>query len=326
MRRWLPIGLLTLAGLAVGRLWLYYVSWEVEPARTGLVAMAAGTAARPFITRSLAPFVIVWLAAATSWPLERAGAALAYLSAVGWLLALWWLAGAVMERRAAFVAAICAAGPVGLLFVSGGYSYDLPTLALITLELALLARGKWTAYLVLFPWAVLCRETALLLVPVYFLWARRRAQPDRALLATWQLVCFAAIRVGLALTFRGNPGSAFETHLAEHLSFLWTDPLPNILALAVYGAAILAGLYQWRAQPPFLQAAVVIVPIMFAAYWLVGFPGEIRAVMEAYPVLFLFTFQTVWKRAVLPTAAIAKGEISKWRLLRKSPTGPRPSA
>jgi hypothetical protein len=302
-RSFIPVSLVTLAGLLVGRLWLSYVRWEgVGVARMGLAQMVAGTADRPFVTRALPAWVIGALAAFTSWPLGITADAVAYLSAVLWLLALWWLADAVLSPRAAFVAALAAAGPVGLLFVSGGYTYDLPTLALFTLALGMLAHRKWNHYLVVFAGVALCRETALLLIPVYWLW-RRRASPDPAMLAKsagLQLLVFFGIRAGLAWLYRNNPGSAFEIHWWAHYWFLFEYPFPNVLALSVYGLAVLIVLLSWRRQPAFLQDAAIVIPIIFAAYWMVGFPGEIRVVLEAYPPLFLLVFNSIWPRDAAP--------------------------
>ncbi len=304
-RRALACFALEWAGLAAGAVYLQFVRWEVEP-RTGLAEMLAGVADRPFVTRALAPLIIRAMVGLTAWHIERAAAALAYGAMVAWLLALWWLAAAVLGRRAALVAAVCGAGPVLLLFISGAYVYDLPTLALFTLALGLLARRQWAAYLALFPIIALCRETSILLVPVFYLWRRQYRPIRRCELAAGlgvQVFAFVAIRYALAYVYRNNGGALLEMHLIEHWYFLTYYPHANILALAVYGLALAAALTRWREQPGILRAAAVIIPIIFAAYWLVGFPGEIRVVLEAYPPLYLLAFGTVWRRGVLPARA-----------------------
>lgn len=311
--------LLTLAGLALGRIYLQFIAWDPYP-RTGLVEMVAGTANRPFVTRVLAPRAIHLVSAFMGWPLETSATVLVYVSLIAWLLALAWLADALLPPAAARAAPLVAAGPVCLLFVSGGYTYDLPTLALLTLALGLLARGKWGSYLALFPIIALCRETAILLVPVYWLWRRRRRSPNihTGILPnfhqglTLQLVAFLLIRGGLAWLYRGNGGSTFEIHWAEHLAYLITYPVPNILALAIYSGALILALYRWRAQPVFLQDAAIIIPAIFFAYWLVGFPGEIRVMLEAYPVLFLLAYWSVWARFVEPTVSRIRSLCAAW--------------
>jgi hypothetical protein len=304
-RTFIRVLLLTVTGLALGRIYLQFIVWEPYP-HTGLADMIAGTAYRPFVTRALTPLLIHGIGAVMGWPMETAATALVYICMIGWLAAMAWLADAVLPAMAARAAPLAAAGPVCLLFITGGYTYDLPTLALFTLALGLLARERWNQYLALFPLIVLCRETAVLLIPVYWLWARRqRRQPvSRRSLALGlgvQVLAFVVIRGGLAWLYRGNGGATFQIHWGEHLAYLINDPAANILALALYGAALILALYRWRSQPPFLQDAAIIIPPIFFGYWLVGYPSEIRVVLEAYPPLFLLAFGPVWERFVEPT-------------------------
>jgi hypothetical protein len=303
MRRTFIWGLLvTLTGLALGRIYLQFVLWEPYP-HTGLADMIAGTAYRPFVTRALAPLLIHGIGAVMGWPMETAATALVYISMIGWLAALAWLAEAVLPAAQARVAPLVAAGPVCLLFIAGGYTYDLPTLALLTLALGLLARERWNHYLALFPVIVLCRETAVLLIPVYWLWARRLAISRRnlALGLGIQLLAFGVIRGGLAWLYRANGGATFQFHWAEHLAFVINYPVANILALSIYAAALILALYRWRTQPAFLHDAAIIIPPIFFGYWLVGYPSEVRVLLEAYPPLFMLAFGPVWERFVEPT-------------------------
>jgi len=302
---------LALVGLAVAQLYLTFIHFDLGP-RNGLAALVAGTAERPFVYRQLAPLLIRAIMAATGVGLELAATWLIVASFVGWLLALRWLADALFEPAGASWAAVIAAGPVGLLFVSGGYIYDPVTLALFTLALALLAHRHWMAYLVLFPALVLCRETAILLVPVWLLWGWDHAESGRYRRGlAWQVVIFVSVKNALAQIYAGSAGQALEFNLPAHLAFLLQYPLPNILALSVYGAGLAAALWRWKTQPPFLQAAAVMLPAMFLAYWLLGYPGEIRVFLEVYPVLYLLAWHTVWDRGVLPTV----------RFMRRRPLG-----
>jgi hypothetical protein len=306
---------LVLTGLALGRIYLQIIVWEPYP-HTGLADMIAGTADRPFITRALAPLVIHGISVVMGWPIVTAAIALVYISMIGWVAAMAWLADAVLPAAQAWAAPFAAAGPVCLLFIAGGYTYDLPTLALFALALGLLARERWNAYLTLFPVIALCRETAVLLIPVYWLWARRPRQtpmPRRSLAVGLgiQLLAFGLIRGGLAWLYRDNGGGAFQTHWAEHLDYLLNNQFANILALSLYGAALVLVLYRWRTQPPFLQDAAIIIPPMFLGYWLVGYPGEVRVVLDAYPPLFLLAFGPVWERLVEPTVNSIRRAISK---------------
>ena len=307
MKRLAELAVLAALGLALSALWLNFARFDLGP-RNGLAALVAGTAERPFVERQLAPLLVRSLIAIPGVEIPQAARLLVAMSCVGWLWALRWLAQ-LGTPGSAMVATVLAVGPVGLLFLSGGYVYDPLTLALFTLALALLAREHWLAYCVLFPLLVLSKETAILLVPVYALWAWDRALDREWIIGLWyQVMVFVFIKAMLAIAFAGNPGSTVEFHPLEQAAFLQDYPLPNVLALSVYGAGLAAALWRWRWQPPFLRAAAMLLPLMFAAYWVTGYPGEIRVFLEAYPVLYLLVWHTVWTRAALPTVAT----IARW--------------
>jgi len=287
MKRAGELALLALQGLWLSALWLNDVAWQRYPTRT--LAMIAGTEARPYAYRVLAPLVARGLIAA-GLPWLSAAGLIVVVSFVGWLWALRWLAESVMPSARPMLATVLAAGPVGLLFVAGGYLYDPPTLALFTLCLALLASGRHELlYAVVFVLMCFCRETAILLPLVALAWRGRRDWRN----AFTQLAHFVLVRLVVMSVFFASPGSTLETHWTEHLAWLWQYPLPNVLALSVYGAAVAVSLWKWQTQPAFLRAAGLVVPAIFAAYWLVGFPGEIRVCLEAYPVLCLLTWHAV---------------------------------
>jgi len=100
------------------------------------------------------------------------------------------------------------------------------------------------------------------------------------------------VRLALTTIYAHNPGADYQLHWLDHLWYLWLAPKPNILALGLYGGALAAGLWHWREQPAFLRAAAIIIPIVFGVYWVLGYPGEIRVCLEAYPVLYLLTWNT----------------------------------
>lgn len=309
MKHAVKLTLLALAGLVIGYIWLTH-SGMFSPA-SGIAAVLAGTADRPFVYRYLAPVLVGMLQTATGQSLTVAAVEFVLLCFVGWLWALRWLAGLVLPAARPTLAALLAAGPVCLLFLAGGYVYDPLTLLLITVCLGLMLAGRWQLYAVTFVLLCLTRETAILLPAVWLIWRGRRGWPG----LLYQLVVFVAVRLVLMWRFAGNPGTMFQTWWALHVQWILTYSLPNVLALTVYGGALAAALWRWRTQPPFLQAAAVIIPAIFAAYWLVGYPGEIRVCLEAYPVLYLLTWHTVWTRAALPTVAT----IARWSGARGSP-------
>src|SRR5690349_23860206 len=239
MKRAAELLILAALGMALSVLWLHYSGFNGPGG--GIEAVMAGTADRPFVYRQLAALLVRSLIAVTGdGDVLRAAVELVLLCFVGWLWALRWLAQLVTPDSA-MVATVLAVGPVSLLFVSGGYLYDPLMLALFTFALALLARRHWATYYLLFPWIVLCRETAILLTLVYALWAwPRLCRRHYAAGLANQLIVFAVIKLWLAMRFAGNPGSMLQFHWAEHVAWLLAYPLPNVLGLSVYGAGLAA--------------------------------------------------------------------------------------
>jgi len=314
MKRLAEHALLAAQGVWLTLLWLAYARPFQWPMSGMLAGLVDGSAPRPFVYRALAPLLVRSLIAVPGVGIQPATVLVVALSFIGWLWALRWLADLVLPAELPMLATVAAAGPVGLLFVAGGYVYDPLTLALFTLSLALIASGRhWRLYAVVYMLMCFCRETAILLPLVCLARAGRRGWPA----AVYQAEVWALVRLMLAAAvYGGNPGANFETHWAEHLQWLWNYPLPNVLALAVYGGALAVAVWRWQTQPPFMRAAAVVVPAIFAAYWLVGYPGEIRVCLEAYPVLCLLTWHGVYMRGVLPTAAA----IARLRERRRQPS------
>lgn len=283
MRRLAEWIMLAALGLALARACLLVADnrWYQTP------ALVAGTAGKPFVYRQLAPLIVAGLATLTGAPLMTAAAWLLQAACVGWLLALRALAGQVLSPRAAVLATVAA--PLGILpFVVGLFVYDLPSLALFTAGLALLASGRWRLYLALFPVGLLCRETfgALLLVYVLHGW-HALPRGRLALGAAYQLAAAVALKAMLAWRYAANGGGLAESHLIPHYSYLKAYPAGHIAALALLAGLVLLVLWRWPALPAFLRAAAVLLPVFFAAYVGLGYPGELRAVVEVYPVLVL---------------------------------------
>ncbi len=288
MRRAAELALLALAGLGIGYIWLTHSSM-FSPA-SGIAAVIAGTADRPFVYRYLAPVLVGWLMGATGQSLTAAAVEFVLLAFVAWLWALRWLAGLALPGMRPTLAALLAAGPLCLLFLAGGYVYDPLTLLLLTVCLGLMLAGQWRLYAVVFLLMCLTRETAILLPAVWAIWRGRRSGPA----VLYQLVAFGVVRAALMWRFADNPGAVFQSWLALHVHWVLTYSLPNVLALTVYGGALAAALWHWQSKPAFLRAAAVTIPAIFVAYWLVGYPGEIRVCLEAYPALYLLTWHTVY--------------------------------
>jgi hypothetical protein len=196
---------------------------------------------------------------------------------------------------AAAVAAILATLLLPAFFFDRGthYLYDFATLLFFTLALVLLARGRLGPYYFVFVLGLLNKETMILATLVFLVASRERLTRQQLLrhfLA--QLAVFGAIRWVLARAFAGNPGGAVEWHFIKNLRLMAAAPNPwSVLMLASVAILVLARLGE---KPPLLRSALIVLPPLVASYLFLGIYGEVRVFYEAYPILFLLTFDNAW--------------------------------
>jgi len=274
----------------------------------GLHRMIIGQAPRPWAYRVLVPRIIGWLsrlpmgvildnpalgAAARrvggAWPAEGAAAViLLYLALVAALLGLVVI---MLHYRyswlcLALAPLLAVAGLLSLVFTPQAFIYDIPTWALWTWAIIALARRRddWYWYLILFALANMCKETSVLLFPVWLVatwqyrnttdWPRRMVEQLAVMIVTRGLllaICWA------------NPGAVAEWHLPDHLGAPWWlwGLLGGILLAMV--ALIARG---WYCKPIILRRGLLVVaPPMIVLYLLFGFPGETRVFLELTPLV-----------------------------------------
>ena len=170
------------------------------------------------------------------------------------------------------------------------YPSDLPSVALFAGGLLALRSGRWVVYYPLFALATLNRETACFLTIVHVL---TRLDPRRlgALAAhvAAQTAIWAAIKLGLAATYDGNPGvggwdrGAWSQNLislreprtwlllASSFGFLW-------IPLAAFGH---------RIADAFARRALLVLPVMLAAGLRLAVVDELRIYGEGIPLVVL---------------------------------------
>jgi hypothetical protein len=301
--------------------------------RSRLVDMVHGTAHRPYVYRVLVPASArvgtrliplrakLWLADAfRTWSWRPDGWDPAYASE--YLLVLSAMTLSLMGFASAtrslfqyvfadypFQSSLTAAMAVAVVPISfGPFSrqiYDFTTLWLFTLGLALIACARWRAFVVLFPFACLNKETAILLTLVFVIRHARRphawsGSTFRWLLA-YQLVMFLIIRGGLLYVFRNNPGATVEMHLFDHNWQVLLHPswMSKRLLLAV--GALLVGVSGWTRKPTFLRDALLaLAPVLLVMGLTVGQVDEIRAYYEVYPVVALLVAETFFRLLHVP--------------------------
>jgi hypothetical protein len=294
--------------------------------RSRMVDMVHGTAYRPYVSRVLVPGLARMGSAAlplrirdtltrafdacpwrpTGWPpayateyvlvlLIMSASLTGYATAIGDLFNAVLAAPALAVSSTALISLACV--PVFL----GPFSrqiYDFTTLWLFTLALALMARSRWTAFALLFPFACLNKETSILLTLVFAVHASRdrdrlSSTGFRRLLA-YQLSAFVVVRASVAYAFRNNLGSSVELHLFDHNQYVLLHPLVMSKRLPLLAGATLVGVSGWQRKPALLRhALIVLAPVLLIMGVTVGQVDEIRAYYEIYPVVVLLVAESV---------------------------------
>jgi hypothetical protein len=195
--------------------------------------------------------------------------------------------------RAAFLAPVLALALLPPLFFERGthYLYDFATLLLFTLALAFLAERRIVPFYVVFVLGLLNKETMALASLVFVLDARRwMARRSVAVHALAQVGLIVATQAALRIAFAHNPGGSVEWHLVKNLRLARTAT-QAAGTLLVFCTAVLV-LSRIDRKPSILKRALVALAPLLAASILFGIYGETRAFYEAYPVVFLLSFDS----------------------------------
>ena len=266
--------------------------------RLTLIKLMAGTADRPFVYRVLAPTIIRLVSVATALPPAVVTLGVMWLSLISFALTFRSFARHfIAEPLLADLATIFALVGLYPSFYFGKI-YDFTILFLFVLELLLMYTQRWWAYTLLFPIACLGKETTVLLGLVFALHFFR--QLDRrtffTLLAA-QAIIFLVIRLTLTWVFRNNPGNTLEFHLFDHLRAFGRQPIFFSLWLLWLSGMVGIAWYRWQHKPLFLrQAALGIAGPLVILFFISGGPYELRALYEAYPVMFLLMVLSLDKK------------------------------
>lgn len=291
--------------------------------RAPISKMVHGTANRPFVYRTLVPSLVRGLVAITP-PSVKANVessegavralfpnvfietgfvyetvllfALLYLSLLGFALCVTRLyvivtASDPRDERWLFLVPFLALYGLPPFFLRA-FIYDLSTLFLMTLAMALMAEERWGLYLGALLLSCLNRETTVLLLLVFALYFYRRLpRPAFVKLTAAHLAILGATRIALVRAYRDNPGVQGEFHL---LDFIQHYAAPYGVEVAVAWVAVLVlMLYRWSEKPLFLRRALWILVPLFAVYFTLGFPRETRIFYEAYPIVILLVIHSV---------------------------------
>lgn len=271
--------------------------------------MVDGRAYRPFVTRALVPGSIRVLSDAIPlrWQTAAQRAVLHTfhlrqpMASLGWEpeRTFEYLVFGVMTLAAFAIVPFALRALFRTLFMAGRFWADLAVLPLLAVPLlgdhrmmydpatlALSALGTWAAvarrtrlFYVVYPLAVLNKETALLLAALFLItrvddW-RKHVLP---LAGTWLV-----IRLWLSWVFRDTPGSAAWWIPTRNIARALGDPW-GIAALAVALAVLGWGIWRWRSMRVIRFGVPSVVGVQLLAYLAVGVWGEYRIFYEVLPL------------------------------------------
>jgi hypothetical protein len=175
------------------------------------------------------------------------------------------------------------------------FLYDPATLCLFTLSLALIAHRKNLWYYPVFLLACLNKETAILLLGIFFLFQRGH-MPFRVLVRHLgvQGMIWTLVRAALYRTFENNAGSPVEFQLVNHNRLLLEDPraLTYFVLVVVLFALFIA--QNWKDKPLLLRQGflTLLIPLLsLSVLW--GFFDALRVYYEALPFAVMLALPTV---------------------------------
>ena len=288
--------------------------------KSNVVNMVNGTAFRPFVYRTLVPYIANKINASIpqktrqiiaqttennstlklifsdrKWKVGYASEyyivlILMYISLWGFAFSLTYLFKGVFKTHERFRDTVCLLTILGLpcLYTYNTYIYDFTTLFLFTLGLATVIRQKWTTYLWIFVLACINKETTILLTCIYAIHFFRHPKLD---LSTYlfilgiQIVNFTSIKIVIDWLFLHNPGSIAEFWLERNAKLLLHPySIANYLQWFVLGFLVI---YKWSEKPLFLkQGLLILIPLLGTTlFW--GWINELRDYYEAYPIVIL---------------------------------------
>lgn len=210
-----------------------------------------------------------------------------YLSLWGFIISFRYLFVNLFEAPPYFNDTVVLAAVAGIpAFFGYSYIYDIPTLFLFTLGLAIMLKRKWNIFLFVYFMGCWSKETMILLTLVFCIHFYKSQKIGRNIffrLLAAQAVVFVTVKICLEILYSDNPGGLVEFHLTHNLLFGYHYTLPVFLTWVIFCILIF---YDWDKKPVFLKNALWIgVPLIILTLFL-GLIHEIRDYGEMYAILF----------------------------------------
>jgi hypothetical protein len=180
---------------------------------------------------------------------------------------------------------------VPLLFSYAGYIYDPLELLLFTLGLYWTASERFL-FLILVPLMAFSKETTILLYFYFFAvnyrWLIEKLRLTVAFIVSF--TCWIIIHQCVVLLFINSPGSDMIISVHHNLEILISPFSWQFLF-----ATLVVGLffYKFNNKPFEIRLSLWYIVPMFVLYLIGGFYDEPRALLEAYPMVFLGVYEAL---------------------------------
>jgi hypothetical protein len=197
-----------------------------------------------------------------------------------------------------------------IFFRYNNYIYDPMTLFVFTLCIYLIVKRHHLLYCLLFLAASLNKETAISLIPLFFIREVSTITKGRAiLLGVWQVISFIFVKLYLAHEFQGKAGAFVGFHLQHNLRLLGDVWFYLKTPMIVFPITILIAC-RWKEKSLFLRRGLVVCAILlFASAVFLGYVDELRGYYELYAMaLLLIIPKGVKAYAPAGTPATGNGE------------------
>jgi hypothetical protein len=195
-----------------------------------------------------------------------------------------WTGNDVRIRNAALLGAIAFL----ILFFWECKIYDLSSAMFTAFGLGLISRGKLDHYFAVFALASLNRETAFLLAIIFAVYCFGKIGRKGWFLSVgFQAYLFLAIRLCVAVIVAGNAGSIAWIRPLENLHLFIDAPVMAIVHWLAFAWLVWFYFRRWDFMPRMIKISfAVMMPALIALYLVSGYAFEIRAFVEAFPVVW----------------------------------------
>jgi hypothetical protein len=200
---------------------------------------------------------------------------------------------------------------IGLLLIPGlmiptAYPYDIAALGLFAASCYCILAGKWRWFFVWFVLACINKETALFTIALCAMWCFNRMERNKYYnFITVLFVVFMIIRGVIYWYFRDNEGLFLATSYRYQQFALLTSGYSHRTLLTMFGLFFLLS-FRWQDKPLFARYGMVLIALMFGAYFMFGRPNEVRVFLDVMPLAAILMTHTLVECTGISSAACFK--------------------